>query len=216
MIIEHLLPGFLLAGTLGHRLQELPAVHEADAHQTQQPHTGAEHKTLGRQLLPRFFSSHTHVMHLPEFTAVCRLGFARWIRSQHGSNYRRIQPPQNCAHHCSPLNLNLQPTGRTGDTHSSGDSRPSRGHPQVSANLNLKALRPVHRHSLTQKWKQPARQKSSQEQAPRITGWHSNTHRSGKNQPVEAALTQHVTLRPSPDALQQSKAGATRMHAHRC
>jgi hypothetical protein len=91
------------------------------------------------------------VMHLPEFTAVGKLGFARWIRSQHGSNYRRILPPQNIAHHGSPLNLNPQPTGRTGDTHSSGDSRPSRGHPQVSTNLNLKAHRPAHRHS--QKWR---------------------------------------------------------------
>ena len=59
MIIEHLLPGFLLAGTRGHHRQELAAAREADAHQVQRPHTGAQQKTVAIPLSPRFVSSHT-------------------------------------------------------------------------------------------------------------------------------------------------------------
>jgi hypothetical protein len=73
----------------------------------------------------------TYVMHLPEFTAVCRLGFAGWIRGQCGSYSSaayRLRPgaPQPPPKFESELTApDLHTAGRPSDTHCSGDKRPS-------------------------------------------------------------------------------------------
>jgi hypothetical protein len=76
--------------------------------------------------------------------------------------------------------------------------------------LELEAHGPAQRHS--QQWRQPALQRS-----PTRTGtahhWLAQRHSGSEdNRPVEARL-QHVRLGLSPDAWQQPKACATRMHA---
>jgi hypothetical protein len=75
-------------------------------------------------------SSLSHVMHLPEFTAVGRLGFAGWIRGQPST--RQQLPTQTTA--------------------------PELSAPWQSSKLELEAHGPAQRHS--QQWRQPALQRS--------------------------------------------------------
>jgi hypothetical protein len=70
------------------------------------------------------------VMHLPEFTAVGMLGFARWIKGQYGSDFGTaqrlrpgaLQPPPKLE--MGSQRQNHTPPDRPSDTHCSRDNRP--------------------------------------------------------------------------------------------
>jgi hypothetical protein len=130
---------------------------------------------------------------------------------------RAVKTTGQAEHACSMPRLGTAPTPGSNPRPARLRSAPSAASafeaPQPSATtqgLNLK-LNGWPSHTHRSEGNRPGRDRL-QEQAQRITGWPSDTHRSGDNRPVKVRL-RHVRLGPSPDARQQSKACATRMHA---
>jgi hypothetical protein len=138
------------------------------------------------------------VMHLPEFTAVGRLGFARWNKGQHGSDSGAAQrlspgvlrPPPKLEMGAQPEHQNIH--------HGPAQRRSLQRRQPARRIINMHSKPLVGQETLL-RWRQPARlSMPATRQARAHAQWHGNNTRPTRLgcTPRRPLHPQHHSLRP--------------------